>query len=97
MKQCRQRQNELWTMIEQRGQMDILHATANALSSAPTSSIDPVQQSTVSDLVIDIKRLQSLSTPNLQRDKIQAVSTPQCQKHELKMLMDKRNCPNSRK
>ena len=64
MRQCRQKQNELWTLIEQRGQATILNATSSAqnISQGDLAS----QQQALSDLVIDIKRLQSLSSSRLQ-------------------------------
>lgn len=49
-------------MIEQRGQAAIIHATANPQS---VSQDSVSQQQALSDLVIDIKRLQTLSSSRL--------------------------------
>ncbi len=50
-------------MIEQRGQAAMLNATSN-IQNAPQGDIASQQQA-LSDLVIDIKRLQSLSSSRL--------------------------------
>jgi hypothetical protein len=63
VRECRQRQNELWTMIEQRGQAAILNATTNPQSTPQDGLVS--QQQALSDLVIDIKRLQTLSSSRL--------------------------------
>lgn len=50
-------------MIEQRGQAAILNATSN-IQNAPQGDVASQQQA-ISDLVIDIKRLQSLSSSRM--------------------------------
>ncbi len=51
-------------MIEQRGQAAILNAASNAQNAAQGDLAS--QQQALSDLVIDIKRLQSLNSSRLQ-------------------------------